>query len=207
MKTLKYLIAAAAFLLLASCSYRPHNLVNPEWTSKPESFTVLYTDPYIINQSDLEDDLPEYKDNIAQWIEKEFSSHLSKLTGIQPQMRQISEDSLELHPLRYTQETLINAPFPKSKDNLQGVVFIIHPIRSNRKMDPCYKTHCGSLPNNRFILNGVFTALDISRNEILAYGDISNVQTFHFALTKSDWENAIKEMAERMIEGTPLISE
>ena len=64
MKTLKYLIVAAFLFLLASCSYRPHNLVNPEWTSKPESFTVLYTDPYIINQSDLEDDLPEYKDMI-----------------------------------------------------------------------------------------------------------------------------------------------
>lgn len=206
MKKSKFLLTAISLLFFISCSNRPHNLVNPEWTTKPESYTVLYTEPFIINQIDLEDDLAEYKDNFSTWFENELSSNLKNLTGIQPNIKKITEDSLDIQPLKYTESFNIPVPFLKSTDNLQGVVFIIHPTQTNREMDKCYRTRCDNLPNNKFIMGSFFSAHDVSKKELLAYGDISAIQTFHFALTKSDWENAIAELAKNMLESTPLIN-
>lgn len=207
MKNFNVLILTLVLLLLASCSRAPRTLVNPEWTSKASSYTVVYTEPYIVNQSDFDDDFFDDKEGFAQWFARELSTNLTKLSGIQPQMQIIAEDSLATVAMEYYSNETINVPFPRFAENFQGIVFYIHPIRTNRYMDACYRSRCNSLPNNAFIMSGQFTVLDISTKKILAYGDISSAQTFHFALTKSDWENAVKEMAKNMLENTPLLIE
>jgi hypothetical protein len=200
---MKNLLLISITILLISCS-SPRFVINPEWINPPNTFSVFITEPFVGNPDDVKDDLPEFANNFVGWFKSSLGQELEKISGKPPVINQIEDSLLTFVPLQLSEKSIIKIPLPDTTFEAPGIAFFIHPIKVLRHNDLPNNRQSTRLPNHQLIFSARYSAIDTESKKILAYGILYSSQTFHFAMTKGDWENAIEELAEELLEGTPL---
>ena len=96
MRKLKLALAfASACALLLGCA-APRSVMDQGWTQKPANVKVVFTEPFIANPKDLQDDLPDYVNNFSDWYKAQLDSNFaSQTTGVQYFVEKISQDKVK----------------------------------------------------------------------------------------------------------------
>ena len=70
---IKLILLVAIALLFAGCAKKaPTFSVAQTWTEKPKKLTIVFTEPIVENQDDLQDDIEEYANNFGEWFKLEL---------------------------------------------------------------------------------------------------------------------------------------
>ena len=201
-----YLIILCLFLsFLCGCSGTPRFHVNPQWKEAPSSFTVLFSEPYVQNQDDVADDLPEYAANFSDWFGQELAIEFEKQSGIKPAVLLQKDEHFSIVPLPLDSSVASRVPIPivDSLPNVKGIVICIHPIQVWRRDDRCMGgTSC--LPDHYLLFSSTYTIVSMEEQRVLAYGVLGVSSSFKFAMTKGDWEDDMNALVEQILEKTPL---
>ena len=203
MKKLLCLLSVAAAFAITACS-GPRYSIDPNWKEKPKSFTVVISEPYVQNQDDVEDDIPEYATHFADWLAQQMQMEFELRTKIKPEIKVTKDEYFDPAILPLDKNKMIKAHLPNTLriDGLQGVIIAIHPIRFRRAVDPCPQGGC---LNNKYLrAHADYSFSDVSKRQILGYGFVGVQDSFSFAMTKGNWENVVKDMVKKILEETPL---
>ncbi|MBO4713564.1 MAG: hypothetical protein J5615_06715 [Fibrobacter sp.] len=203
MNRLLVLFLCFAAMLLVACGGTRLN-VDPTWTEKPKSLTVLITEPYVANTDDLEDDLPEYTTKFGEWMASQLQMELRLRTGLNAEMRIEKDENFAFAQLPIGKNMVdFQLPNPEKIKGLHGMVLTVHPIQFWRDMAPCVGQ--GGCLNNKYLMaKGTYVFTDVDSRRIMGHGVFGVSSSFSFAMTKGNWEDVVKSMAKEIIEDTPL---
>ena len=219
-------ITLVAFsIVLFGCAPRvPNFFVEPTWTEKPTSVFVVYTEPVIENQDDLEDDLKDYAENFDEWFNPELKKHLDLFARNSVQFTLTKADSNQIVPdTAKIQDTSMVVPaFKDMKGN--GVYLVLSNIVFSRR-EEAYMHHGfqTTMPNTNQGMNGNdinnyytenalwvssdYAFYDAKTGDRLAFGRWSQKSKFTYAMTTGDWEKCVKGLAKKLLLRTPLLKQ
>ncbi|MCR5029695.1 MAG: hypothetical protein K6A31_10630 [Fibrobacter sp.] len=203
----KTLILAASLLSLnlIGCA-AGHKNVDTSWTEAPKTISVLFTEPTVQNKDDVEDDLPEYKDNFSGWFSEQLKAEFAEQTGITPSVvEQKSDDSFDMTVTKLGKKEY-KVPNPKfdaigvDEGFVVSIAFLdISRLSETRMIVP------GSFETKSYLQYlGQYTIADVSGKKVVTSGMFKARVTLGFALQKSDWEENVKNLVEEIIKDTPL---
>lgn len=203
MNRLCVIFLCVAMLLLAACGGSRLS-VDPTWTTTPNTLTVVIGEPYVENSDDVEDDLPEYASKFGDWLSLQLQMELRLHTNLNPEMRLEKDENFVMVqlPLEKNMETF-HVPNPEKISGLHGIVLSVHPILFKRKVDACLSRN-GCMNNSHLVSKGTYVYTDMDNRRILGYGFFYVSDSFTFAMTKGNCENVVGDMAEAILEDTPL---
>lgn len=213
------LLAFATLLLLGCAS--SHFYVDQEWKGqpKPASVKVVFTKPVIGNPDDLKDDLPEYESNFVKWfgpVAKFFFIEESRKT-VKFSMKQVSDDAITMKKVKLGNDDFDAPSFAEMKGE-STVHLVISSIWLGREsyteavapgnasfmagapMGPTYQT------TRLFVSKCKYAFYDTKSGKLLGYGYAKGKSVYQFAVTKSDWEFALRDMVNRVLANTPIVS-
>ncbi|MBO7104492.1 MAG: hypothetical protein J6W22_03290 [Fibrobacter sp.] len=200
-----FLSLCAVAALVSACSGSHSSNVNPAWTKNPNYLTVIIGEPSVLNKDDLEDDLPGNSSNFAEWVSRQIQMGVELRTNMKPEMRIEKEENYEIARLPVDQSTVsIHLPNPEKIKNLHGVVLTIHPIQFWRSEDDCGQHPFGCFFRRHLMAKGTYAYTDMDRQEVLGYGFFFVQNSFNFAMTSGNWEEAVKDIVAKVLDETPL---
>ena len=128
MRKLKLALAfASACALLLGCA-APRSVMDQGWTQKPANVKVVFTEPFIANPKDLQDDLPDYVNNFSDWYKAQLDSNFaSQTTGVQYFVEKISQDKVKFEAAAVNGVN-IKVPKIEEMDNQADVYLVINDI-------------------------------------------------------------------------------
>ena len=218
-------IALVAFsIVLFGCAPRvPNFFVEPTWTEKPTNVFVVYTEPVIENQDDLEDDLKDYAENFDEWFNPELKKYLDLFARNTVQFTLTKADSSQIVPdTAEIQDTNMIVPAFKGMEG-NGVYLVLSNIVFSRREDS-YMHHGfqTTMPNTNQNMNGDninnyytenalwvssdYAFYDAKTGDRLAFGRQSQRSRFTYAMTTGDWEKCVKGLAKKILLRTPLLN-
>ena len=65
----------SALFFIGCAQNNPTVSINPTWTEKPTKITIVFTEPFVDNVDDLEDDLKEYSEKFMDWYKAELQKN------------------------------------------------------------------------------------------------------------------------------------
>ena len=213
MRKLKLALAfASACALLLGCA-APRSVMDQGWTQKPANVKVVFTEPFIANPKDLQDDLPDYVNNFSDWYKAQLDSNFaSQTTGVQYFVEKISQDKVKFEAAAVNGVN-IKVPKIEEMDNQADVYLVINDIWIGRvESGTTCSTGAGGgvgmgmtcTQNKDFIGKGNFAYFDAKTGKRLGYGDIEAKSSYSFTVSQSDWLNVMTQTVVTMLENTPI---
>jgi len=208
MKKVKLVLAlfmVGAFLV--GCA-GPHAVLDESWTKKPSKVKIVFTEPFVSNVDDLEDDLPGYVDNFTGWFSAEVESYVAEMSnGINYSVNKISSSMVRSESAELDEEN-IKVPKLKSMDNDADVYLVMDDVWFGRTQKT---TTCGggmgmvSMCTISSLTCRFNYAYYLTKNgKRVGYGHIDKDISFTFAMTANDWLDVVGEAVKDMIDKTPL---
>lgn len=200
MKKGGWLIAFLA-VVLVGCS-GPHCVVDPNWKTAPSSFTVVTTDPFTSNEGDVLDDFGG-QEGFRQWFAAYLDSAISVSSPLPHSVRVVDDRSIAMEPM-YVGNVMVKEPLLANvgRDSLSGVVLIVHPVQFRREMPSCGGGTC--IGDKRLHLQVAYSIVSVEDRKILVHGIAHGSVSFHFAMTRGDWEKVVQQVSWSLVDGTPL---
>jgi hypothetical protein len=197
-------IVAVLSLLFVACG-GTRMAVNPNWTTTPDKFTVLISEPYVANSDDVTDDFGDndaFKQWVADYLNESIGSYSKKNTV---HAIKLVDDNWFVTTQLPLGEGEISVPLPKKEmmDGITGVVVNVHPMRFWRETDMCHSRN-GCMNNHSLNLKVMYSIVSVEDGNVLAYGGAYDKSSFTFAMTKGNWESVIEGVAKKIVEKTPL---
>ena len=213
MRKLKLALAfASACALLVGCA-ASRSVMDQGWTQKPANVKVVFTEPFIANPKDLQDDLPDYVNNFSDWYKAQLESNFaSQTTGVQYFVEKISQDKVKFEAAAVNGVN-IKVPKIEEMDNQADVYLVINDIWIGRvESGTTCSTGAGAgfgmgmtcTQNKDFTGKGNFAYFDAKTGKRLGYGDIEAKSSYSFTVSQSDWQNVMTKTVATMLENTPI---
>lgn len=213
MRKLKLALAfASACALLVGCA-APRSVMDQGWTQKPANVKVVFTEPFIANPKDLQDDLPDYVNNFSDWYKAQLESNFaSQTTGVQYFVEKISQDKVKFEAAAVSGVN-IKVPKIEEMDNQADVYLVLNDIWIGRvESGTICSTGAGGgfgmgmtcTQNKDFTGKGNFAYFDAKTGKRLGYGDIEAKSSYSFTVSQSDWLNVMTKTVAAMLENTPI---
>lgn len=217
MKSLKAIVfSLAAGALLMACA-GPSYYVDPSWKGQPQpaSVKVVYTEPEIANADDLKDDLPEYEANFTGWLEPQMKTFLYERSNKKVEFTLAKVDALSSETVKLGKEDFAAPSYAQMADDAE-VYLVLDKVWVGREgeqsttvkgnaasesMDPM---GTGFTTANFFKVKGEFAFYDAKTKKILAYGRTEGKAQYQFAVSKGDWEFALRDFASHLLTDTPV---
>ena len=198
-------IVAVLSLLFVACG-GTRMAVNPNWTTTPDKFTVLISEPYVVNSDDVTDDFGD-ADVFKQWVAAYLDTALSKYSKIPHSVKIVDDAMFVMAPLPL-EEGSVDVPLPvKEKwEEIPWLTILVHPLRFWRHESTCHSRN-GCIANKSINLKVHYTIVSLENpNELaeLAHGSAFDESSFTFAMTKGNWESVVEGIAKKLVEKTPL---
>lgn len=211
MKMYSMLALACAFLI--GCA-APRVVVDPSWKEKPASVKVVFTEPFVANPEDLQDDLPGYVDHFQDWYLDQLLTNLAKFAkGVKFSGEMISRDKV-----KYESGAMEggNVKVPKY-DSMQGdadIYLVMDDLWIGRtEVQSTCSTGMGaaggagmsaSCMTPALVNKGSFAYYDAKTGKRLAYGDFQENMGFTFGVSANDWKNVLYMTSQTLLKKTPL---
>ena len=211
MKMYSMLALACAFLI--GCA-APRVVVDPSWKEKPASVKVVFTEPFVANPEDLQDDLPDYVDHFQDWYLDQLLTNLAKFAkGVKFSGEMISRDKV-----KYESGAMEggNVKVPKY-DSMQGdadIYLVMDDLWIGRtEVQSTCSTGMGaaggagmsaSCMTPALANKGSFAYYDAKTGKRLAYGDFQEHKGFTFGVSANDWKNVLYKTSQTLLKKTPI---
>ena len=218
MKYIKFVLVSFVALLLAGCG-GTKTTVSENWNWRPATIAVIFTNPVVMNEDDVEDDLPEYVDHFHDWMAAELKRNIeSKATLLS------NNSGLRVKVIAYPKGISGNVNFYMGES---GVMFnekdafamddelalpeadaylFIDAIKIN-----CVLTGGGLgligllLHEGLMSINGSYAFYDGKTHERIGFGTLEAVEDYAFGVSRSNWENLMENAVKFMFDGTPVL--
>lgn len=193
-------------VLLAACvGGSSSSNVNAEWSEKPQSLTVVISEPSVLNKDDLADDIPEYSQNFVEWFSQRLKIELELRTKMKPEIRIEKAENYETaqFPVQQSMVTF-HLPNPEKMANLHGMVLAIHPVQFWRRDDNCSPHPFGCFYIHHLMAKGTYAYMDMDSRKVVGYGFFFFPVSFTMAMARGDWEESVRSMVASIVENTPL---
>ena len=206
MRKMKLALAiASACALLVGCA-APRSVMDQGWTQKPAKVKVVFTEPFIANPDDLQDDLPEYVNNFSDWYKAQLETNLgSQTNGVLYSVEKVSMDKVKFEAAAVNG---VNIKVPKS--------LIVQPDiaqfnkTSLEARDIKIKITKIDIPvafasafEGEIIRRGD-TYYDAKTGKRLGYGDFEAKSGYTFAVSLSDWQKVVQKTVSSVLDNTPI---
>lgn len=216
MRKLKLALAfASACALLVGCA-APRSVMDQGWTQKPANVKVVFTEPFIANPDDLQDDLPDYVNNFSDWYKAQLEANFaSQTTGVQYTVEKISQDKVKFEAAAVNGVN-IKVPKIEEMDSQADVYLVMNDIWIGRVESATTCTTGGfnaaggigmgttCSQDKDFTGKGSFAYLDAKTGKRLGYGEIEAKSGYTFTVSQSDWLNVMTKTVSTMLENTPI---
>ena len=217
MRRMKLALAfATVCALLVGCA-APRSVVDQGWTQKPANVKVVFTEPFIANPDDLQDDLPDYVNNFSDWYKAQLEANFASQTnGIQYSVEKISQDKVKFEAANVNGVN-IKVPKVEEMDNQADIYLVMNDIWIGRVESATTCTTGGfnaagggmgmgttCTQDKDFTGKSSFAYFDPKTGKRLGYGDIEAKSSYTFAVSQSDWMNVMAKTVSTMLDKTPL---
>lgn len=219
MKSLKFIFAmivSAAFMV--GCA-GPKSFVDNTWTERPQNVKVVFTEPVIGNPDDLADDLPEYQQNFSDWYKMVWSEGM---TAASHKKVNFVMDKVDASKISSETVKLGDKDFEAPKFSEIGSDAEIYLVVTNAwlgRESEEYQTVQGNAASesmqavpgsgvsvaNYFKAKCTYAFYDAKTNKILGYGSVEGKAQYQFAVSKGDWEVAVKNLVNSVLNKTPIL--
>ena len=216
------MLALLAFtsLLLSACA-APRFYVDQEWKgqSQPESVKVVFTKPVVGNPDDLKDDLPEFENNFVKWFGPQAKEYFvaEGRNKVKFSMKLIPGEELSMTKVKLGDEDF-DAPAYASMEGDASIHLVMTAIWLGRESET-YMTAQGNAASmagdpmgtgyttsHYFVSKCRYAFYDTKTGKLLGYGHAEGKAQYQFAVTKSDWEFALRDMVGKVLANTPVVS-
>ena len=217
-------LSILAGVLFTACA-APRYYIDAEWKSMPKATTakVVFAKPTVANPDDLKDDLPEYVDNFAKWFGPQVKEYLNaeSRNQIKFSMKQVQPGDISYTKQKLGKEDFDTPAFANMEDNVDLYIVVsdiwlgrdteVHHYEAGtvqaRSMDPLGMNPMGgSYSTNVFISKCKYAFYDAKTKKLLGYGHAEGSMGYSFAVTKGDWEGAVRSMVVNLAWNTPIVS-
>jgi hypothetical protein len=185
-------------------------------TEKPVKVKVVFTEPFIANPDDLQDDLPEYVNNFSDWYKAQLESNLGSQTkGALYSVEKISMDKVRYDAAPVRNGVNIKVPKVEKMDSEADIYLVMNDIWIGRvETQPVCTTGgfsaggmglgttCSS--GAKFSSMGNFAYYNAKTGKRLGYGVFEAGAGYSFAVTQSDWLYVVEETVFTMVQNTPI---
>lgn len=204
------LFSLIAGIMFSACS-APRYFIDEDWKGKPQpkSVKVVFTMPKVVVPDDLSDDLPEYTSNFAKWFGPELKQNLitRSQNGTQYSMKLIQPNEVS-----YKRRELADKDFMvPSFDHIQAdadVYLVVTNTWIGREQEVRYVTTANGMmmatTYSYFTMKCTYAFYDARTKKNLGYGYARGRNSYMFAVTRSDWETALRYMVEDFAKEAPL---
>lgn len=198
---MKIFFALALSLIFVACGGK-HQAINPDWKNTPEFFSVLVSEPYVLNLDDVTDDFGTV-DVFRNWLTSYLDTSFSSYTNVRRSVKMVPDESFEVIGVALNDEVLkIPMPLVEKIEGLNGIVVSMHPLRFWREKSSCSRGGCIGDKHLYFVV--AYSIVRVEDRQILAYGITHGGDSFTFAMTKGNWESVLDKVVMNIIEKTPL---
>ncbi len=216
MRKLKFAVAMAfACAILIGCA-APRSVVDPSWTQKPGKVKVVFTEPFVANPDDLQDDLPDYVNNFPDWFKAQVEANIGKYSsGVNFSVERISADMVSAEAASLDGVN-IKVPKIKQMDNDADIYLVLNDVWFGRTEaeSACAGSFgaggvgggmmVGGCVSKQFTAKGNFAYFDVKTGKRVAYGDFEANSSYTFAVSQGDWESVVLGALDKMLSNTPL---
>ena len=216
------MLALLAFtsLLFSACA-APRFYVDQEWKgqSQPESVKVIFTKPVVGNPEDLKDDLPEFENNFVKWFGPQAKEYFvaEGRNKVKFSMKLIPGEELSMTKVKLGDEDF-DAPAYASMEGDASIHLVMTAIWLGRESET-YMTAQGNAASmagdpmgtgyttsHYFVSKCRYAFYDTKTGKLLGYGHAEGKAQYQFAVTKGDWEFALRDMVGKVLANTPVVS-
>ena len=216
------MLALLAFvsLMLSACA-APRFYVDQEWKgqSQPESVKVIFTKPVVGNPDDLKDDLPEFENNFVKWFGPQAKEYFIEegRKKVKFSMKLIPGEELSMTKVKLGDEDF-DAPAYASMEGDASIHLVMTAIWLGRESET-YMTAQGNAASmagdpmgtgyttsHYFVSKCRYAFYDTKTGKLLGYGHAEGKAQYQFAVTKGDWEFALRDMVGKVLTNTPVVS-
>ena len=220
MKIRMFALLAFVSLLLSACA-APRFYVDQEWKgqSQPESVKVIFTKPVVGNPDDLKDDLPEFENNFVKWFGPQAKEYFvaEGRNKVKFSMKLVPAEEVTTQKVKLGNEDF-DAPAFAAKDVDATIYVVLSDIWLGRESET-YMTAQGNAASmagdpmgtgystsHYFMSKCKYAFYDTKTGKLLGYGHAEGKAQYQFAVTKSDWEFAVRDMVGKVLTNTPVVS-
>ena len=220
MKIRMFALLAFVSLLLSACA-APRFYVDQEWKgqSQPESVKVIFTKPVVGNPDDLKDDLPEFENNFVKWFGPQAKEYFvaEGRNKVKFSMKLVPAEEVTTQKVKLGNEDF-DAPAFAAKDVDATIYVVLSDIWLGRESET-YMTAQGNAASmagdpmgtgystsHYFMSKCKYAFYDTKTGKLLGYGHAEGKAQYQFAVTKSDWEFALRDMVGKVLTNTPVVS-
>lgn len=213
-------LAVLAGVFFTACA-APRFYVDQEWKgqSQPESVKVIFTKPVVGNPDDLKDDLPEFENNFVKWFGPQAKEYFiaEGRNKVKFSMKQVPAEEIKPQKVKLGNDDF-DAPAFAATDVETTVYVVMTDIWLGRESET-YMTAQGNAASmagdpmgtgystsNYFVSKCKYAFYDTKTGKLLAYGHAEGKAQYQFAVTKSDWEFALRDMVGKVLTNTPVVS-
>lgn len=225
---IKLILLVAIALFFAGCAKKaPTFSVAQTWTEKPKKLTIVFTEPVVENQDDLQDDIEEYANNFGEWFKAELKKDYESLTknSVSLDFQKVDSTAMIIET-DHVDTTSFKTPRPASMEQGNGYYLAISNVIFSRRelvYMAYYNSSTGSFDNSvdvqknpdiplndgQSIQKGLWIYADYAiynqSGERVAFGHEEIRSSFTYAMTRSDWEKCVLAFAKRSIARTPIL--
>lgn len=220
MKIRMFALLAFVSLLLSACA-APRFYVDQEWKgqSQPESVKVIFTKPVVGNPDDLKDDLPEFENNFVKWFGPQAKEYFvaEGRNKVKFSMKLVPAEEVTTQKVKLGNEDF-DAPAFAAKDVDATIYVMLSDIWLGRESET-YMTAQGNAASmagdpmgtgyttsKYFMSKCKYAFYDTKTGKLLGYGHAEGKAQYQFAVTKGDWEFALRDMVGKVLTNTPVVS-
>lgn len=196
------LLVSFALVFFTGCGGSSRKFADPAWFAPPSSITILATEPFVDNESDVLDDFGSFK-SFRLWYVSYLERAFNQYFAATPYVRSVSDEDVEPKLVNWDGKDMKIPYFKRDKlDSLSGLVVTIDSLRFWRDVEPNARQNCAGKPRlNATLFYSIFSIED---DRLLAYGNARVDDTFAFAMDRVNWENVLDRVVQRVVDFTPL---
>lgn len=216
MRKMKLALAiASACALLVGCA-APRSVMDQGWTQKPAKVKVVFTEPFIANPDDLQDDLPEYVNNFSDWYKAQLETNLgSQTNGVLYSVEKVTMDKVKFEAAAVNGVN-IKVPKVEEMDGQADVYLVVNDIWIGRVESETTCTTGGfnaggglgmgttCTQDKDFTGKGNYAYYDAKTGKRLGYGDFEAKSGYTFAVSLSDWQKVVQKTVSSVLDNTPI---
>lgn len=219
MKCLVSTLAVLFLLFLTGCG-GTNTTLTKEWTWRPATIAVIFTNPVVANGDDVEDDLPEYVNRFHEWMSLELKKNIEfKAEKLSNNTR--LRVAMKYYPLGISG----NVNFYMSGS---GVLFNERDVFSVDDGDLALPDADAYLFIDAININSVLTGgglgllglllhegiltmkasysfYDGKTHERLGVGTLDALEEYAFGVSRSNWESLMETAVKKIFDGTPVL--
>ena len=214
------ILSIIAGVFFTACA-APRFYIDQEWKgqSQPASVKVVFTKPVVGNPDDLKDDLPEYENNFVKWFGPQAKAYFTEegRNKVKFSMKQVADDAISTNKVKLG-DSDFEAPYFESMEGESTIHLVISSIWLGRESE----THMtvqgnaasmagdpmgtGYSVSKYFVSKCKYAFYDTKSGKLLGYGHAEGKAQYQFAVTKGDWEFALRDMVGKVLTNTPVVS-